>query len=310
MSNAGIVGAGLIGRAWTLVFARAGWDVRVTDPEENVRATLPDRLTEDCVLLERHDLSGPASDVLSRVTIVDSSADAVANAEFVQENGPEVADIKRETFADLDRNAPNSAILASSTSAIIASEFTEALPGRSRCLVGHPVNPPHLVPLVEVSGAAWTSPKAIDRTMQIYSEVGQVPVLIKREIEGFALNRLQGALLSEAFRLVRDGIISPEDADKTIRHGLGLRWSFMGPFETIDLNAPGGIADYCDRYTGFYKRLADNPPTASVYAPEAIEEILRQWPNGATTGDLSALTRRRDERLAALRARKRSQEYE
>lgn len=302
MPLAGIVGAGLIGRAWTLVFARSGWKVAATDASEEVRSTLPRRLAEDCAILEDHGLGGPADEVLARISIVDTPAEAVRNADFVQESGPEDADIKRTIFADLDRHAPESAILASSTSAITTSRFAESLPGRARCLVGHPVNPPHLVPLVEVSGAEWTSPETIERATGIYAEIGQVPVLIKREIDGFALNRLQGALLSEAFRLVRDGIVSPEDADKTIKHGLGLRWSFMGPFETIDLNAPGGIADYCARYTAFYKRLANDPPGASVYAPDAIEDILRQWPGA--TGDRAERMRRRDKRLAALRAHK------
>lgn len=306
MPNAGIIGAGLIGRAWTLVFARAGWTVMVTDPSDDVRSALPDRLVEDCTTLEEHGLSGPVNEVLARVSIVRTPAEAAREADFVQENGPENPDIKRTIFSDLDRHAPETTILASSTSAITTSRFTETLAGRSRCLVGHPVNPPHLVPLVEISGAEWTSPETIERAMEVYAEIGQVPVIIKREIEGFALNRLQGALLSEAFRLVRDGIISPEDADKTIKHGLGLRWSFMGPFETIDLNAPGGIADYCDRYTAFYKRLADDPPTASVYAPDAIEDILRQWPGAA--GDRAVRMRRRDKRLAALRAHKMKQD--
>lgn len=299
MQNAGIVGAGLIGRAWALVFARSGWTVVATDASAEVRSELPRLLAEDCAILEGHGLGGPAEEVLARISVAESPAEAVQNADFVQESGPENADVKREIFADLDRHAPGSAILASSTSAITASRFTESLPGRARCLVGHPVNPPHVVPLVEVSGAEWTSPETIERTMGVYAAIGQVPVLIKREIEGFALNRLQGALLAEAFRLVRDGIISPEDADKTIKHGLGLRWSFMGPFETIDLNAPGGIADYCKRYTAFYKRLADDPPTSAVYAPDAIADILGQWPGAS--GDRTERMRHRDKRLAALR---------
>jgi len=302
MPIAGIVGAGLIGRAWALVFARSGWNVVATDASRDVRSDLGNRLAEDCATLEEFGLGGPAKEVLSRISIVETPAEAARNADFVQESGPEDPDIKCAIFADLDRHAPEEAILASSTSAIPTSRFTSALPGRARCLVGHPVNPPHLVPLVEVSGAEWTSPETIEKATGIYTEIGQVPVQIKREIDGFALNRLQGALLSEAFRLVRDGIISPEDADKTIKHGLGLRWSFMGPFETIDLNAPGGIADYCARYTAFYKRLADDPPTASVYAPDAIEDILRQWPDAS--GDRAERMRLRDKRLAALRAHK------
>ena len=167
-----------------------------------------------------------------------------------------IVEDKKTIFAQLDKLAPPNALLVSSTSAITASRFTETLPGRARCLVGHPVNPPHLVPLVELCGAPWTSPEAIERARNIYREIGQVPVTINREINGFVLNRLQGALLAEAFRLVGEGYISAEDLDHTVKDGLGLRWSFLGPFETIELNAPGGIPDYCARYTGFYKELA------------------------------------------------------
>src|SRR5262249_20259952 len=158
--------------------------------------------------------------------------------------------------AELDRLAAPDAILASSTSTIVASRFTEKLKGRSRCLVAHPVNPPHLVPLVELVGAPWTSPKVIAKAKALYQAVGQVAIVVKKEVDGFILNRLQAVLLAEAFRLVEGGYVTPQDLDKTLKDGLGLRWSFMGPFETIELNAPGGIPDYCGRYGGPLSALA------------------------------------------------------
>src|SRR5204863_7331468 len=161
----------------------------------------------------------------------------------------------RAICAELDALSGPAAILASSTSAIVASLFTENLKGRARCLVAHPVNPPHLVPIVELVGAPWTTPETIARAKQVYEQIDQVPIVVRREVEGFILNRLQGALLAEAFRLVEDGYVSPQDLDNTVKHGLGLRWSFLGPFETIELNAPGGIPDYCARYGAFYPRL-------------------------------------------------------
>ena len=168
--------------------------------------------------------------------------------ELVIESGPERVEVKIDLFARLDAAAPAGAILASSSSAIVASRFTEKLKGRHRCLVAHPVNPPHVVPIVELSGAPWTSPETVERARAIYGSVGQVPIVVKKEIDGFILNRMQAVLLSEAMRLVGEGYVSAEDLDKTIRDGLGLRWSFMGPFETIELNAPGGIPDYCARF--------------------------------------------------------------
>ena len=227
--------------------------------------------------------------------------------EFVQENGPEDVGEKQIIFAELDKLTPPDALLVSSTSAIVASHFTETLPGRARCLVGHPVNPPHLVPLVELCGAPWTAPEAIDRARKVYREIGQVPVTVKREINGFVLNRLQGALLAEAFRLVGEGYISAEDLDHTVKDGLGLRWSFLGPFETIELNAPGGIPDYCARYTGFYKELASAAAGPEVYQSPNVDRVIAAWPHQPAPERIAALTQRRNDRLAALAAHKAKQ---
>lgn len=304
MQRVAVMGAGLIGRAWALVFARAGWQVRVTDPDRAVLDALPERLAADADPLERHGLCASAAALVERIAVVGDLAESLDGADLVQENGPEDEAVKRAIFAELDRLAPAEAILASSTSAIVASRFTESLAGRERCLVAHPVNPPHLVPLVELCGAPWTSAATLERARVLYASVGQAPIVVRDEVEGFVLNRLQGALLAEAFRLVADGVVSPEDLDRTLKDGLGLRWSFMGPFETIELNAPGGIRDYCERYGAFYARLADAPPTSSAFGPEARAAVADAWPHAPTPERLAARTAWRDERLAALCAHK------
>ncbi|HEU6441639.1 MAG TPA: 3-hydroxyacyl-CoA dehydrogenase [Microvirga sp.] len=307
MPIAAIIGAGLIGRSWAIVFARAGWDVRITDPSPEMLEKAPSLIREGLEELERHGLVTNSEDASRRAVVVPSLAEAVSGADLVQENGPEIIETKRIIFAELDRLAPPDCILASSTSAIVASHFTENLSGRARCLVAHPVNPPHLVPVVELCGAPWTAPETIARARAIYDSVGQVPIVVNREVEGFVLNRLQGALLAEAFRLVGEGVVSPQDLDRTLKDGLGLRWSFLGPFETIELNAPGGIADYCDRYTGFYRRLSENPAKPEVWDRANVSRILEAW--GEAPGS-DALARRsvwRDKRLAALKAHKQSQ---
>ena len=132
-------------------------------------------------------------------------------------------------------------------------------------------------------------------------------ITVNREVEGFVLNRLQGALLAEAFRLVGEGVVSPQDLDKTVKDGLGLRWSFLGPFETIELNAPGGIADYCNRYTGFYRRLSQDPARPHVWDEENVNRILDGWGEAPGPDELARRSARRDKRLAALRAHKQSQ---
>jgi len=305
--NVAIVGAGLIGRAWAAIFARAGWNVRLTDPHVPTLAAAPRLIREELHALARHGLAADPDGAVARISVAGSLQEAVIDAEFVQENGPEKVEEKQIIFAQLDKLALEDALLVSSTSAIVASRFTENLPGRARCLVGHPVNPPHLVPLVELCGAPWTSPEAIDRARAIYREIGQVPVTINREINGFVLNRLQGALLAEAFRLVGEGFISAEDLDHTVKDGLGLRWSFLGPFETIELNAPGGIPDYCARYTGFYKELAAAAAGPSVYESPNVDRVIAAWPHQPTPERIADLTLRRNERLAALAAHKAKQ---
>jgi 3-hydroxyacyl-CoA dehydrogenase len=302
-----IVGAGLIGCAWAAIFARSGWDVRLTDPHEPTLKAAPARIEAELQALARHGLADDPDGAAARISVAATLAGAVDGVAFVQENGPETIEAKIAIFAELDRLAPADAILASSTSAIVASRFTEHLQGRARCLVGHPVNPPHLIPLVELCGAPWTSPETIARARDIYRAIGQVPVTIKREINGFVLNRLQGALLAEAFRLVGEGYISAEDLDHTVKDGLGTRWSFLGPLETIELNAPGGIPDYCARYTGFYKELAASAAGPEVYQSPNADRVAAAWPHQPTPERIAALTARRNERLAALAAHKRTQ---
>lgn len=307
MPTAAIVGAGLIGRAWAVVFARGGWEVRLTDPSAEALEAAPRLIREALDELAAYNIVDNAAEAAARVSVAGSLAEAVEGVALVQENGPERVEDKRRIFAELDRAAPPDAILASSTSAIVASKFTEELAGRARCLVAHPVNPPHLVPIVELCGAPWTAPDVIARARAIYDSVDQAPITVNREIEGFVLNRLQVALLSEAFRLVGEGVVSPQDLDKTLSEGLGLRWSFMGPFQTIELNAPGGILDYCARYGDFFRRTAADPPTPAVWDRANIDRVMQAWGRSPSKEEVARRTAWRDKRLTALMAHKRAQ---
>ena len=307
MSKVAIIGTGLIGRAWAMVFARAGWTAALSDPAPGaVEAAL-----ESCRIgletLAGQGLCADAKGAHSRIVPTASLAEAVSGADHVQENGPEQLDVKRALFAEIDRLADPQAVLASSTSAIQCSLFTEGLPNRARCLVAHPVNPPHLIPVVELSGAPWTDPNVLARARATYESIGQSPITVRKEIDGFILNRLQAALLTEALRLVEEGYVSPQDLDVTVRDGLGLRWSFMGPFETIELNAPGGIQDYCARYRPFFRRLAADAAPASVWDEDAIARFAAAWGPAPQPSEHAAKSRWRDTRLAALAAHKKTQ---
>lgn len=307
MNQAAIVGAGLIGRAWANVFARAGWSVRLWDPVAAQRERIVRLVEESLHELARHGLVRDPDAAARRLAVAESLEDAVAGATYVQESGPETLEAKCATFARLDAAAPPEAILASSTSAIVASKFTAELAGRARCIVAHPVNPPHLVPVVELCGAAWTSGETRRRAREIMLAVGQAPVEVKREIDGFILNRLQAALLGEAFRLVQEGYVDPEDLDRTVADGLGLRWAFMGPFETIEMNAPGGIPDYCRRYVDWFRRYAADPAPLSVWDDANWRQVADAWANALSSERIAAKSLWRDERLAALVAHKRAQ---
>jgi L-gulonate 3-dehydrogenase len=300
-----IVGAGLIGRSWAIVFAGGGCDVALYDASAGVADEAHPLVIEGLAGLAEHDPVADATAAQARVRVATSLADALEGATLVQESTPETIEAKRGIFAELDRLALPDAVLASSTSTIIASRFTEDLAGRSRCLVAHPVNPPHLVPLVELIAAPWTAPVTVEKAKNIYQAAGQVPIVVKREIDGFILNRLQAVLLSEAFRLVETGYVTPQDLDETLKNGLGLRWSFMGPLETIELNAPSGIPDYCRRYGASLARLSAADP--DIYRAPNIEPILAQWGKQLTPEEFAMRMRWRDRRLAALKAHKRAQ---
>ena len=303
----GVVGAGLIGRAWAMVFARAGLQVKIYDASQPALAACMGLIADLVSDMHANALvHEPVADILARITPVATLEEACRDVVMIQENVKETVEAKIEVYAQMDRYAPPDAVLASSTSWLPTSLFTEKLPGRHRCLVGHPTNPPYLIPLVEVSPAPWTSDATVEKAMALYAQVHQEPVLVRKEIHGFLLNRVQGAVLNEMLNLYEQGFASAEDLDKVMKFGLGLRWSFMGPFETIDLNAPDGITDYAARYGHTYaevsKTQADNRWDAAVIS--CIETERRQK---LRHDALSARARWRDNRLMALRRHQQDQ---
>ncbi|WP_322102695.1 3-hydroxyacyl-CoA dehydrogenase [Paraburkholderia sp. J41] len=273
--HAGIVGSGSIGVAFAICFARAGWRVRLYDPEGARRAAAPGEIAQRLADLARFDLLDEnASEIAARVAVVDTLEAAAANADLVQECAPERAELKRELFAQLDRLAPREAILASASSFLAASKFIdESLPGRARCLVAHPGNPPYLVPVIEIVPAPFTAETATVRAIALYGEAGLKPVRVKHEVEGFIFNRLQGAVLREAYCLVRDGVATVEDIDTVMREGLGPRWSVIGPFETVDLNTRGGIGSHAQKMGPSYERMGAERGQHDPWTPELVAQV-------------------------------------
>ncbi len=269
-----VVGAGLIGRAWAISFARAGAEVRLWDQDAKTSAAALAFIDGILPELDRNGLlQDSPTDVLSRCRVASTLAEALMGAVHVQENTPEVLSTKIAVFRQLDELADAGTVIASSTSALLPSKFTEGLRGRARCLVVHPINPPYLIPAAEVVPALWTSADVVERTRALLVAAGHAPLVMKKELDGFIMNRLQGALLEEAFRLVADGYATIEDVDTGLRDGLALRWSFMGPFETIDLNAPGGIRDYVNRYQSIYSNIFPQMQRRVDWAGPLMDQI-------------------------------------
>ena len=304
MTKIAIVGAGLIGRAWAISFARSGASVALWDVDANAPAAALATIGEMLPELKRYGLLDDEPEaVLARIHAVETLEAALEGAAHVQENSPENLAVKRELFAKLDRIAAPETVLASSTSAILPSAFSADLPGRARMLVAHPINPPYLIPAVEIVPAPWTDARAVERTTALMRRAGHSPIVVKREIDGFVVNRLQGALLEEAFRLVDRGLASADDVDVALKDGLALRWSFMGPFETIDLNAPKGVRDYVARYQSIYMDMF--PPGRADWAGPVLETIEASRRARTPEADLRERQAWRDRRLMALLAHKR-----
>jgi len=301
----GIVGAGLVGGGWAIVFARADHPVRIFDASAEQRDGVRDRLATNLDDLQKHGLIDDAAAVLARIEVVDHLAAAVQGVAYVQESVLERVDVKREAYAAIDDCIDGDIPVGSSSSGIPASAFTEGLNHAANYLIAHPVNPPYLVPVVELVPAPCTADVTVERVDALMRAVGQVPVRVHGEVEGFILNRLQGVLLREAWALFEDGYASATDIDRTISDGLGLRWSFMGPFETIDLNAPGGVRDYAQRLGPLYRSIAASRSSHEPWSEELISAVEAERRAALPLDDLPERCNWRDRRLMALAAHKR-----
>lgn len=301
--QAAIVGSGIIGRSWAIVYARAGVSVCLYDNSPDNRATALERIGE--ALAQSAALIGDAGlqkAVLDRIVMADTLTDAVVNADFVHECIDETLASKQAIFLELDRCAKPSAILATTTSSFPVSTFASDLTGRQRCIVVHPATPPHLLPVTEICPAPFTDPAVTDATFAFMEQCGQVPVLIRFEQPSFVLNRLQAALVVEMLRCLNSGIISPGDIDKIISQGFGLRWAFLGPFEGVDLNAAGGIREYLERYGFIFDDMAKlNGHADPVVTPEAITMLERYARDQLPLAGIGEQTGWRDRAISSLR---------
>jgi 3-hydroxyacyl-CoA dehydrogenase len=297
-----IVGAGLVGAGWAIVFARAGRSVSIYDAQYAARASVLDWIADSLSEMERSGLVRDVPAIMARITVSGSLEDAVAEADYIQESVFERVGVKREISQAIGTAMRADAIVGSSSSGIPASEFTSDVAKRERFIIAHPVNPPHLIPLVEIVPAPWTDPAIAPVLRDFMESAGQRPIVLSREIEGFVLNRLQGALLNEAWALFDAGIASAADIDRSVSDGLGMRWSFMGPFETIDLNAPGGVTDYAARLGQLYHSIAMDRQHPVQWPADLVARVAAERREALPLEDLASRCGWRDKMLMALAA--------
>lgn len=256
VAKVALVGTGVIGASWATLFLAKGLDVVATDPAPNAEETLRAIVARQWDAMESMGLATGASQ--DRLAFTQSLDEAVRDADFIQESGPERLDIKRDLYARIDAAAQPEVVIATSSSGILISEVQTACARPERVLVGHPFNPPHLIPLVEVVGGKETADEPIATAMAFYASVGKKPIHLKKEVKGHVANRLQAALWREAFSLVHEGVASVEDIDTAIAHGPGLRWALLGPFMNLHLSGGAGGLQHVLEHLG--------PPIESWWA--------------------------------------------
>ena len=307
MSRVACVGAGTVGRAWAVVFARAGYEVALYD-------ALPGEVTEQAIPAARRSLEllaefglidEPVDTIMARLHPATSIAAAAAGTVYVQESVREDLDTKRAVFSEIAAAAPADAILASSTSALPGSDFLGHIPSPDRALVVHPVNPPAFIPLVELCATRWTSPNTVAAARTLMSEAGMRPIVLNKEIEGFILNRLQFTLVAEAMHLVGEGYCSAEDIDAVLTDGLALRWASAGPFEVAHLNAVNGLQGFVDRLGPMMKRMGELARTDYDWTPAQVADLHSAMAKRVPVDSIPDRQAWRDRRILATRRMKR-----
>lgn len=309
-SRIALVGLGTIGRGWAVLFAKAGFAITAFDTSPGAMREARADVTNTLEELAAQGMLDSAPAAVARIEWVSSLEVAVAGAALVQESVPEQLELKRAVLAELDRVAPAAAILASSCSSLLPTDLFDGLQRQERCLVAHPFNPPYLIPLVELLPTRMTSSKTLLAIRKLLLQLGQCPVIIHRALPGYVANRLQAALVNEAMHLVGAGVISPEDLDRCMTQGLGCRWAFLGPFETMDLNAEGGIATYARNFRQGYAEIGRDLRSAAPWSDEAIAAVVRSRRDQLDLQSLKARREWRDRRLARMRLQARSEDDE
>jgi 3-hydroxyacyl-CoA dehydrogenase len=293
-----IVGTGVIGASWAALFLAHGLEVIATDPAPNAEESLREYIDNAWTALEKLGLSSGASK--ERLSFTTKLSDALEDVDLVQENGPERPDFKIKLFADMDALTRETTILASSSSGIPIAISQSSCKHPERCVIGHPFNPPHLIPLVEVVGSKKTSPATIERAIAFYASMGKRPIHVRKEVVGHVANRLQAALYREVVYLIEQDVLSVSDADAAVSWGPGLRWGVMGPNLLFHLaGGQNGIHHFMEQFTGpmttWWKDLGN-----AEFTPDVKEKIVQGVLAEAGNQSIDELAGERDRLLLGL----------
>lgn len=293
-----VIGAGVIGASWTALFLAAGKDVNVYDPSPTVKEDV-EAYVENAwpTLLE---LGLAVDGRKGKLSFSDSAAEAVKGCGFIQENVPERIEIKHATFAEIEPNLEQQAIVCSSASGLMVQEMQEGWKNPSRFILGHPFNPPHLIPLVELLANEKTESDVLEIAEAFYAEVGKITIRVNKEVPGHVANRLQAAIWREAIHLVNEGVASVEDVDKAVWSGPGLRWAAMGPTMLFHLGAgEGGIDSFCERYTPSFNRWWESLGDLRLN-PEIADKLSSGVREEAGDSSVEDLAKERDALITAM----------
>lgn len=283
------LGGGVIGASWTALFLASGRSVALYDPSPDIETTVRNYIEMAWPTLTELGLTKNGTP--DAISFHNSAAAAVAGAGFVQENVPERLPIKHATFAEIEPSLDNDAIVASSASGLTLGQMQGGWRDPSRFVLGHPFNPPHLIPLVEVMGNEKTAEGVVSQAERFYKAVGKVTIRVNKEVPGHVANRLQAAIWREAISLINEGVASVEDVDKAVWAGPGLRWAAMGPTMLFNLGAgPGGLQAFCDHFTDTFNGWWDDlgQPYLNTETTKRLVEGVLQEANGQTPAELSA----------------------
>ncbi|KAL8586606.1 hypothetical protein ACOMHN_040114 [Nucella lapillus] len=306
-----IVGSGLIGQFWAMIFASGGYRVSIYDIEEQQVTRALTLIREKLQQYEQEGCLRGATSAAQQAELISGQTDlaqCLEGACYLQECVPESVELKTKVFQQLDALITDTMVAASSSSCLGPSQFAAGMKRRDRVVVAHPVNPPYFLRLVEIVPGPWTSPDVVATTRSVMECVGQSPITLKKEVPGFALNRMQYAVINECWAMLKEGIISPEDIETVMKEGLGPRYAFIGPLETMHLNADG-IVDYCRRYADGAYRVGQSMAAPPVqYDIPTAERVLQAFQATVPTHSIPQRRHWRDQQLAALANLKRQSE--